>query len=115
MRRGRRACLRAPRALEESTRPRTSPPIQMDPRSPDTGTICIGPVRAVLHLARRVPARQASATMSASSNVELGSPPSPRLAPTTLMSLAAVYIVWSSTYLALRFVVEELPALLSAG
>jgi drug/metabolite transporter (DMT)-like permease len=40
---------------------------------------------------------------------------SPRLSPATLRSLAAVYLIWSSTYLALRFVVEELPPLLSGG
>ncbi len=34
-----------------------------------------------------------------------------RIAP----ALATLYIVWSSTYLALHFVVAELPALSSAG
>jgi drug/metabolite transporter (DMT)-like permease len=35
--------------------------------------------------------------------------------PLVLLSLAAVYVIWSSTYLALRVVVETLPPLLSAG
>jgi drug/metabolite transporter (DMT)-like permease len=35
--------------------------------------------------------------------------------PLVLLSLAAVYVIWSSTYLALRFAVELLPPLLSAG
>ncbi|APR80269.1 Permease of the drug/metabolite transporter (DMT) superfamily protein [Minicystis rosea] len=35
--------------------------------------------------------------------------------PLVLLCLAAVYIVWSSTYLALRYAVESLPPLLSAG
>jgi drug/metabolite transporter (DMT)-like permease len=39
-------------------------------------------------------------------------PASPRL---VLASLAALYLIWSSTYLALRFVVAAMPALLSSG
>jgi drug/metabolite transporter (DMT)-like permease len=35
--------------------------------------------------------------------------------PLVLLSLGAVYFIWSSTYLALRFAVETLPPLLSAG
>ncbi|MFT3768891.1 MAG: drug/metabolite exporter YedA [Minicystis sp.] len=44
--------------------------------------------------------------------------PAPRgaaIPPLVLLCLAAVYIVWSSTYLALRYAVESLPPLLSAG
>jgi drug/metabolite transporter (DMT)-like permease len=37
------------------------------------------------------------------------------LPPLVIASLAAVYLIWSSTYLALRFAVEVLPPLLSAG
>jgi drug/metabolite transporter (DMT)-like permease len=47
--------------------------------------------------------------------LDLPQAPRTRLAPSTVASLAAVYIVWSSTYLALRYVVEDLPPLLSAG
>ena len=32
-----------------------------------------------------------------------------------LARLAAVYLIWSSTYLALRFMVAELPPLLTSG
>jgi drug/metabolite transporter (DMT)-like permease len=45
-------------------------------------------------------------------------PPAPRsaaLPPLVLASLAVVYVVWSSTYLALRYAVEVLPPLLAAG
>lgn len=44
--------------------------------------------------------------------------PAPRataIPPLVLASLAAVYVIWSSTYLALRYAVESLPPLLSAG
>src|SRR4051812_34681143 len=41
--------------------------------------------------------------------------PSAAIPPLVLLSLAAVYVIWSSTYLALRIVVETLPPLLSAG
>ncbi len=41
----------------------------------------------------------------------------PALSPKTalLLSFAAVYLIWGSTYLAIRVVLETLPALLSAG
>lgn len=35
--------------------------------------------------------------------------------PLVVACLAAVYVIWSSTYLALRYAVESLPPLLSAG
>src|SRR5947208_13956587 len=35
--------------------------------------------------------------------------------PTLIISLAAVYVIWSSTYLAIRFAIAELPPLLMAG
>jgi drug/metabolite transporter (DMT)-like permease len=35
--------------------------------------------------------------------------------PRLVLSLAAVYVVWSSTYLAIRFAIAELPPLLMAG
>lgn len=41
--------------------------------------------------------------------------PSWPLAPGVVLSLAAVYLIWSSTYLALRFMVRELPPLASSG
>jgi len=44
--------------------------------------------------------------------------PAPRagaIPPLVVASLLAVYVIWSSTYLALRFAVESLPPLLSAG
>jgi drug/metabolite transporter (DMT)-like permease len=41
--------------------------------------------------------------------------PSRSIPPRVLGSLAAVYLIWSSTYLGLRYVVEVLPPLLSAG
>ncbi len=37
------------------------------------------------------------------------------LTPLVLASLAAVYLIWSSTYLAIRYAVESLPPLLSSG
>jgi drug/metabolite transporter (DMT)-like permease len=37
------------------------------------------------------------------------------LTPAVLISLALVYVIWSSTYLALRYVVEVLPPFLSSG
>lgn len=39
----------------------------------------------------------------------------PRVSARVKLSLVLVYAVWSSTYLALRIVVEELPAFLSGG
>jgi drug/metabolite transporter (DMT)-like permease len=41
--------------------------------------------------------------------------PAPKLAPTALLALGAVYTIWGSTYLALRWLVAEVPALLAAG
>lgn len=38
-----------------------------------------------------------------------------RIPPRVMLALAAVYVIWSSTYLALRYVVECFPPLLSAG
>src|ERR1043165_7857289 len=35
--------------------------------------------------------------------------------PKLVVSLAAVYLIWSSTYLAIRIAITELPPLLSAG
>src|ERR1044071_4146133 len=35
--------------------------------------------------------------------------------PKLTLSLAAVYVIWSSTYLAIRIAITELPPLLSAG
>jgi drug/metabolite transporter (DMT)-like permease len=39
----------------------------------------------------------------------------PRVDPRLIISLAAVYVVWSSTYLAMRIVVADLPPLLMAS
>jgi drug/metabolite transporter (DMT)-like permease len=39
----------------------------------------------------------------------------PSVDPRLVASLAAVYVIWSSTYLAMRIVVEDLPPLLSAA
>ena len=39
----------------------------------------------------------------------------PRVDPRLVMSLASVYVIWSSTYLAMRIVVRELPPLLMAS
>ena len=39
----------------------------------------------------------------------------PRVDPRLAMCLAAVYVIWSSTYLAMRIVVQELPPMLTAG
>ncbi len=39
----------------------------------------------------------------------------PRVDPRLIASLAAVYLIWSSTYLAMRVAVEELPPLLMAS
>ena len=39
----------------------------------------------------------------------------PRVDPRLILSLAAVYIVWSSTYLAMRIMVADLPPLLMAS
>ena len=36
-------------------------------------------------------------------------------APSVLLSLAAVYLIWSSTFLALRYMVAELPPLATSG
>lgn len=37
------------------------------------------------------------------------------LAPSVMLSLAAVYVIWSSTFLALRFMVSDLPPLATSG
>src|SRR5262245_27948891 len=37
------------------------------------------------------------------------------LAPSVMLSLAAVYVIWSSTFLALRFMVRDLPPLATSG
>ena len=39
----------------------------------------------------------------------------PRIDPRLILSLAAVYVVWSSTYLAMRIAVHDLPPLLMAS
>jgi drug/metabolite transporter (DMT)-like permease len=39
----------------------------------------------------------------------------PRVDPRLIASLAAVYVIWSSTYLAMRIAVHDLPPLLSAA
>ena len=39
----------------------------------------------------------------------------PRVDPRLVLSLAAVYVIWSSTYLVMRIVVQELPPLLTAS
>lgn len=39
----------------------------------------------------------------------------PRVDPRLVASLAAVYLIWSSTYLAIRIAITELPPLLMAG
>ncbi|MDX2090234.1 MAG: EamA family transporter [Kofleriaceae bacterium] len=46
-----------------------------------------------------------------------GSPslPRPRIAPRLIGSLAAVYVIWSSTYLAMRVLVKTMPPLFSAS
>ncbi|MBI5514044.1 MAG: drug/metabolite exporter YedA [Deltaproteobacteria bacterium] len=45
----------------------------------------------------------------------LAARPSLSLRGRTLLALGAVYVVWSSTYLALRYVVEALPPMLASG
>ena len=42
-------------------------------------------------------------------------PVAPKVDPRLVASLAAVYLIWSSTYLAMRIVVHDLPPLLSAA
>src|SRR5687767_11094652 len=37
------------------------------------------------------------------------------LPPSVLLSLAAVYLIWSSTFLVLRYMVSELPPLATSG
>lgn len=39
----------------------------------------------------------------------------PRIPPVVLLSFAAIYLLWGSTYLAMRFGVESIPPLLLAG
>jgi len=48
---------------------------------------------------------------------ETTSPPAeaPRVDPRLFLSLAAVYVVWSSTYLAMRIAIQDLPPLLMAA
>jgi drug/metabolite transporter (DMT)-like permease len=41
--------------------------------------------------------------------------PRAKVDPRLVLSLAAVYLIWSSTYLAIRIAITELPPLLSAG
>jgi drug/metabolite transporter (DMT)-like permease len=52
----------------------------------------------------------------ATSPAATGAPPTaPRIDPRLIASLAAVYVIWSSTYLAMRIAVRELPPLVTAG
>jgi drug/metabolite transporter (DMT)-like permease len=44
----------------------------------------------------------------------MSNPPAPRLA-VVLLALGAVYVVWGSTYLGIRIVVQEAPPLMSGG
>lgn len=54
--------------------------------------------------------------MAAPSLAHSHSPPADARVPVAVVaSLAAVYLIWGSTYLALRYVVEGLPPLLSGG
>src|SRR3954471_12397863 len=52
-------------------------------------------------------------TSAPASAEELASPS--KLDPRLIASLVAVYIIWSSTYLAMRIVVRDLPPMLSAS
>lgn len=55
----------------------------------------------------------ASLPQRVGSSVELSVPR--RVDPRLVASVAAVYLIWSTTYLAMRIVVHDLPPLLSAG
>jgi drug/metabolite transporter (DMT)-like permease len=46
---------------------------------------------------------------------ETSAPTAPRVDPRLILSLAAVYIIWSSTYLAIRIALVDLPPLLTAS
>lgn len=49
------------------------------------------------------------------STLTLPAPPAVRLAPAIMLSLAAVYVIWGSTYLAMRLVLVDIPPFLQIG
>ncbi len=55
--------------------------------------------------------------LTVSPQVERAAPPPHRFAPAWQIwtGLAIIYVVWGSTYLAIRVMVETMPPLLSAG
>ncbi|HUS31261.1 MAG TPA: EamA family transporter [Kofleriaceae bacterium] len=53
--------------------------------------------------------------VTTTSSPEAVAPVAPKIDPRLIASLAAVYVIWSSTYLAMRIVVHDLPPLLSAA
>lgn len=87
-----------------------------------TGVICTGRPGGQLCLTRETgsvhgatmdsPSPTAVASATARGRFSLPSLP---LSSSVLLSLAAVYLIWSSTYLAMRFMVSDMPPLLSNG
>lgn len=53
--------------------------------------------------------------MPAESSLPAAEVAAPRIDPRLIVSLAAVYVIWSSTYLAIRIVLVDLPAMFSAS
>lgn len=53
--------------------------------------------------------------LSSTSSPELAVVAKPAVDPRLVASLAAVYVIWASTYLAIRILVHEMPPLLSAA
>src|SRR4051812_9614816 len=53
------------------------------------------------------------AVLSSTSSPELAAVTKPTVDPRLVASLASVYVIWASTYLAIRIAVHELPPLLS--
>lgn len=56
-----------------------------------------------------------SAAPTPADAVPPGAPPGPRISGAVWAALAIVYVVWGSTYLGIRIVVETMPPFLSAG
>lgn len=57
----------------------------------------------------------ASATVMTDSTLAVAAPSPVRLAPAILLALAAVYVIWGSTYLAIRLVLVDIPPFLQIG
>ena len=62
-----------------------------------------------------IPLSAPAATSLPSSPFAGAAAPEPHQKLLVVLSLVAVYLIWSSTYLALRFVVQALPAMLTVG